>query len=259
MADKVREVGPDVDLVVFPELSTTGYVTGRDREFGGELVAASERLDGPSTQLLQQAARETGCQVVFGLSELHPVLPATLYNSAVMLSADGSIAGVHRKLHIPVDEKHFYLEGESAEVFDTSLGCFGLSICYDNWFPELWRRYALAGAEVIVSPINAHLTGDAGRLFMHELPRVRAFENRCFVVACNRIGTEIRGETRRTYSGLSGIYDPFGDALALAEGDEETVLIAALELKTLNEARTWLPVFRDRRPDLFGSAAQADR
>jgi len=258
MAQHVHELGGSVDLVVFPELCTTGYVTGRDREFGGDLVACSELADGPTARLLGAAARGTGCHVVFGLSELHPVIPATLYNSALVLGADGALVGVHRKLHIPVDEKHFYMEGESFAVFSTAVGALGISICYDNWFPELWRAYALRGAEIVVSPINAHLTGDSGRLFMSELPRVRAFENRCFVIACNRVGTETRGDTHRVYSGMSGAYDPFGKVLAAAEGDEETVLLASLERRTLEQARTWLPVFRDRRPDLFERSSNGE-
>lgn len=122
-----------VDLIVFPELANTGYVIGVEegKDFGRELIKKSEKIPGPTTQALGEAAKKYGVYVVAGISELHPVIPASVYNAAALISPTGNVIGVQHKLHIPVEEKHYFYGGNSLEVFQTELGNIGLMICYD--------------------------------------------------------------------------------------------------------------------------------
>jgi predicted amidohydrolase len=85
------------DLIVFPELATTGYVVGRDADFNARFIEASEKIPGPTTEVLCEAARTHRVHIIFGMSEIHPKIPATLYNSAILINAHGRVEGVHHK------------------------------------------------------------------------------------------------------------------------------------------------------------------
>ncbi len=175
-------------MIVFPELANTGYVVERDKEFGKRLLERAEKIPGPFTETLGAAAREHGAHLIFGLCERHPAIPGTLYNSAVMVGPDGSIAGVHRKIHIFAEEKHYFAPGNKIDVHKTDLGNIGMLVCYDAIFPEISRVLAVRGAEIICCIFNR-----AKREPEDMLPHMsfaRAYENRVFFVSCDRVGKE---------------------------------------------------------------------
>jgi omega-amidase len=118
-----------------------------------------------------------------------------------------------------------------------------MTICYDLRFPELFRRYALAGARLILVPAE---WPHPRRAHWQTLLRARAIENQCFVAACNRVG--ITGNS--TFFGASAVIDPWGEAL-VEGGETELILTATIDLSLVDTVRKRIPVFEDRRPELY--------
>lgn len=252
VAAEARDAG--ADLVVFPELATMGYVReGGGLEFARKVYAASQPVPGPATSVLADAARKHGVFVVAGLSQAHAATPQMLFNSAVLIGADGEIIGVHHKVHPCLAEKHFYAPGGRVEVFPTDLGAIALNICYDVRFPELSRVQALKGAEIFVSLWASYVQpGKVPSDSIVQRCATRAMENAAFYIGCNRTGTE--GENH--FYGRSVIAAPSGDLIAVSDGDEEEVIRGTLRYDMLLDQRMYLPIFRDRRPELYGLIAE---
>ena len=248
---EAREHG--ADLVVFPELSNVGYIhgdsAGLDEEFAKKYVSVAETVPGPTTRTLGEAARACGVHVVLGMAQAPPTIRGVLYNSSVLITPDGSVAGVHHKMHIPRVEKHYFVEGNTAEVFDTKIGKLGMQVCYDDRFPELARVLALKGAEIITAVFAGHSFG--GKLISEQFQHrcfTRAQENAVYYIACNRSGVE--GEA--VYLGHSAIGSPTGELIATSDTSEEDVIRAELLDSKLMDARVFISVFRDRRPEMYG-------
>jgi predicted amidohydrolase len=172
-----------------------------------------------------------------------------MYNTAVLIGPDGRCAGTYRKIHLPGEEKHYFYPGHEAAVLELALGRVGLLVCSDNSFPELPRLLALRGAEIHVVPYARRRMKNP-ELYVG-MTACRAYENQCFVVACNRVGRE--GEV--IFEGRSAIAAPSGEILARAQGEEETIVRAALRAEDLVAARLHQSRFRDRRPDLYRALA----
>lgn len=247
--DEITSAG-EVDLVVFPELASSGFVVGLEnanyRDFVGQYLDTAETIPGTYTDSLAELAREYRVYIVSGILEAHPSIPSALYNSVVLVGPAG-LVGVYRKVHVVREEKHYFFAGDKIEVFPTELGNIGMLICADNSFPEMARLLALKGAEIICVPY-ARVNGvgaDPG--FYHSLNSCRAFENNCFVVSCNRTGVE-HGVV---FEGRSCICGPGGEFLARSDSDTEEMLIAELAAERLGQARMRYARFRDRRPDLY--------
>lgn len=235
----------NADLVVFPELSSIGYIRERNRQFGRDYIKSAERIPGHFSSGLAEHAKKCGVHVITGMTELHPEIPGTLYNTAILINPQGEIAGKHQKVHIPGYEKHYFIPASNANVFKTDIGNIGMAICYDNQFPEITRVLALKGAEVLVMLWNMPDFSNPPEL-LYYITGTRAAENRMFTVSCNRVGKD--GEI--SFFGHSAISDPVGNLLAKAER-EETTIYAILSRDLMLEERAQQPVFRDRRPDMY--------
>lgn len=251
MAEHVLVEGRDhgAELILFPELSNTGYVrSARDDEYAERLYAAAETIPGPTTYRLAAVAREAGAYVVAGLAQRHPRLTEVLYNAAVLIDPDGNIAGVQHKLHACRDEKEYFMPGGRIEIFPTPLGVLGVELCYDVRFPEVARVQALAGAEIIVSLwASAVQPGRVPNDSIIARCATRAMENALFFAGCNRTGTD-HGQP---FYGRSAIVGPDGEPLATARGDREEAVRATLRAATLRAQRRYLTLFADRRPELY--------
>lgn len=233
-----------MDLVVFPELSTTGYLPRRyDAEFASLLTRVSEPVPGPVTDTLCRAAGKAGVTVVAGVSEL---AGGRLHNSAVVISSAGEIIGVQRKVHLWAQERHYFFAGNSFDVFDTDIGRLGVSICYDSRFPESSRVQAIAGAEILICLFA--MVEDPGlsdqRLLVHRAA-TRALENSAYYIACNRRGAEDAG----TFFGGSVIATPTGGTSVAAP--QAGVLRARLDGALLRRAREYADPCRDREPAVY--------
>jgi len=235
----------NADLIVFPELSNTGYIKERDKKFGRQFIKFAEKIPGPSTEELGKQAKKYGVYLVVGLAEQHPEIPGMLYNSAVLISPKGELVGVHHKMHIPGEEKHYFMPGSTCDTYKTDIGNIGMSICYDGQFPEFTRSLALKGAEILCMIWNMPSFSNPPELLEH-ITATRAAENRMFAVSCNCLGVQGKID----FFGHSVISDPVGNFLATA-GTKETIISATLKEEVLLEERIQQPVFRDRRPDMY--------
>lgn len=235
----------NADLIVFPELSNTGYIKERDKKFGRQFIKYAEKIPGSSTEELGKQAKKYGVYLVVGLAEQHPEIPGMLYNSAILISPKGELVGVHHKMHIPGEEKHYFMPGSTCDTYTTDIGNIGMSICYDGQFPEFTRSLALKGAEILCMIWNMPSFSNPPELLEH-ITATRAAENRMFAVSCNCVGVQGKID----FFGHSVISDPVGNFLATA-GTKETIISATLKEEVLLEERIQQPVFRDRRPDMY--------
>jgi predicted amidohydrolase len=240
------EVGSGADLLVFPELADLGYVRERERSFGAQYLSAAEPVPGPVTEALGEAARRHGVHIVVGVAERHPSISATAFNSGVLIDGNGRVAGVQRKLHLAGEERHYFVPGREVNVFDTDLGRLAISICYDNYFPEVARAAALRGAEILVGVFNIPDRAD-WRDRLGALASVRAYENMNHVAFVNRVGTD----ADVAYGGESAIASPPGRVIARGPCLEEAIVTATLRAAAIAEERAWRPVFADRRPEVY--------
>ncbi|MFH1486280.1 MAG: carbon-nitrogen hydrolase family protein [Chloroflexota bacterium] len=246
----------DIDLVVFPELASSGYLKGKERkdfmDFSKAYLATAQLIPGPFTDSLGKAAQKYGTYIVAGMLEAHPSVPATIYNSAVLVAPSGEVAGVHRKPHIPSEEKHYFYPGNTTEVYDTDIGGLGILICADNSFPEIARVLSLKGAEIMcVCYARPRGTAPDPNLY-YSIVSCRAYENNNFFIACNRVGTE----EDTVFEGRSCICGPRGEFLARSDSESEEVLTATLKADDLKTARMRYSRFRDRRPELYDAIVE---
>lgn len=236
----------DVDLLVFPELSLTGYrllhLTPRVALAAG--AAALERL--------AAAAGPMAVLAGFVEEDRHGVL----YNGAVLLRR-GHPAVVHRKLYLPTygifQEQRFLRPGRRLDLVPLPWGQAGVLICEDLWHPELPHRLALGGAKLLLVPSAA-----PGRIGRGEVPesaeswelltRSAALLNTCWVVYCNRVGWE----EGSFYAGGSHVVRPGGEVAARAPYLEEHLLVAELDLRDADRLRWKLPLLDDDRDDVAG-------
>jgi predicted amidohydrolase len=222
-------------LLLLPELWTTGYILERAHEL-------AETLDGPTARQLQTWAVAYRLWIVGSLLLRDADGVA---NAAPLFGPEGQILGPYRKIHRfgPMAEDRWLSAGHTPGLFDLPWGLTGLAICYDLRFPELFRHYALAGARLILIPSEwphprlAH---------WRTLLRARAIENQCFVAACNRVGTT----GTASFFGASAVIDPWGETLVEA-GEVETLLTVTIDTTLVDEVRRRIPVFEDRRPELY--------
>jgi predicted amidohydrolase len=233
------------DLLVLPELATTGYnFTSRE-----ELAGLAEPVpDGPSTRRLVALAGHLGAHLVVGLAE--GAAEGRLYNSAALLAPAGWI-GTYRKVHLYDREKLTFEPGDLGfPVHDLSgpvSARVGMMVCFDWRFPEAARRLALAGADVIAHPSN--LVGPWCPAAMI----TRCLENRVFAVTANRTGAEDRGGHRLAFTGRSQVVDPDGVVRAAADESEERLEIVEIDLeaarkKSINANND---LFGDRHPEYY--------
>ena len=223
---------------------------------GLEMGARAEAVPGgPIFQFFSQLAQETGLWLHCGsFYEQNPQDPSRPYNCAVALRPDGSLAGKYHKLH-PFDvfvpgsgqmrESGQICPGDRIVTVDGGeLGKWGLSICYDLRFGELYRLLALAGAQVLFVPAN--FTLNTGRDHWEVLLRARAIENGCYVVAPGQFGP---GPEFPAF-GRSMIVDPWGNVLAQAP-DRPGVILAQIDLDYVDEVRQKVGTLSNRREDLY--------
>ena len=259
--DRVREAArAGAEVVCLPELYRSLYFCQNEDP---ALFDLAEPVPGPSTEALGRAAKEAGVAVVVPIFERRA---AGLYhNSAVILDADGTVAGLYRKMHIPDDplfyEKFYFTPGDLGfQAFDTRAGRIGTLICWDQWYPEGARLTALRGACVLFYPtaIGWHphekaQHGAAQRSAWQTIQRAHAIANGVFVAVVNRVGHEVPagGGPGLEFWGSSFLADPFGVVVAEATTDREEVLVGEVSLPRIDEVRRNWPFLRDRRIDAY--------
>jgi predicted amidohydrolase len=229
------------ELVVFPELSLTGYVV-RD-----EIYELAERIPGQSTRIMEEVAKKNDIYLVFGMPEISEKTEATLHNSAVLIGPEGLI-GKYHKMYLPThsifEEKRYFRPGYQTAVFDTELGKLGLIICYDVYFPEVTRLTRLKGAQLIVC-ISA--SPGVRRSFFEVLTVARAIENTAFLAFVNLAGIQ----DGLQFWGGSRLVGPTGRVLVQAKYDEDDLVIGEVNYPDIKPIEAFVPTLKDLRPELF--------
>jgi N-carbamoylputrescine amidase len=252
------------EIVCLQELFRSQYFC---REENAELFGLAETIPGPSTESLAAVAKELQVAVVASLFEKRA--QGLYHNTAVIIDADGTIAGLYRKMHIPDDplyyEKFYFTPGDLGfKNFETKYARIGVLVCWDQWYPEGARLTSLQGANVLFYPtaIGWHPSekaqyGAAQLDAWRTIQRSHAIANGVYVAAVNRIGFEGPAESGIEFWGNSFVADPFGQIIAQASAAQEEVLVAECDPKRMDEVRRNWPFFRDRRIDAY--AAITDR
>lgn len=229
-----------VDLVVLPELFSTGYQLNI---VGPHIPELAEPVDGPTVRALQEAARAAGCYVVAGVPLTYE-LEGVAFNSAVVIDRAGEVMGTYDKQHLWALERFYFRSGSDLPVFDTDFGRVGVLICYDLGFPEVARMLALQGADILVCP-SAWCAEDMD-VWDINVP-ARALENTVFLAAVNRYGVE----DDLVMPGHTKLCNPRGQVVAELEEEAEGVLHVELKVSDIKDWRQKSPYLRDRRPDLY--------
>jgi len=228
------------DLLVLPELATTGYDFSKSAALG-----LAEGCGGVTVGRLGSLAAEYGVRLVCGFLEKDE---GKLFNSAAVVSPEGFL-GVYRKCHLFEKEKEVFTPGDAGfGVLDAGKLRVGVLICFDWIFPEACRVLALEGADVVAHPANLVLP------YAQRAMLARSVENRVFTVTANRIGSE--GEYR--FTGGSQVTSPKMEVLASASAEGEEVAVVGVDLAQARSKKinAYNDLFADRRPEFYGRLAE---
>jgi len=222
-------------LAVLPEMWSCGY----DYRNLAALAKETPRV----LQELQNECRKLDLVTIGSLPEL---ADGTIYNTAYVIDR-GEIVGSYRKLHLfsTMREDQFLGSGNHSLVVDTSVGRLGVAICYDLRFPEMFRKLALEGAEIVCIPAE---WPKPRQEHWKTLLRARAIENQLFVIAANCCGKQ----GKLDFFGLSQLISPLGNVLQLA-AEENTELVATFDFAEMEDYRKKINILNDRRADVYGT------
>ena len=262
LATNIAEVASrGAELVVLQELHNTPYFCQVESVDNFDLA---EPIPGPSTDFFGALARQHNVVLITNLFERRA--PGLYHNTAVVFERDGSIAGMHRKMHIPDDpayyEKFYFTPGDLGFTpIQTSAGKLGVQVCWDQWYPEGARLMALAGADILIYPTAiGYESSDTPeeqarqRQAWQLVQRGHAVANGLPVVAVNRVGHESdpSGQTRGIqFWGSSFVAGPQGELLAEASQSQPENLLVDIDLRRSEQVRRWWPFLRDRRIDAY--------
>jgi predicted amidohydrolase len=247
MSETVSKIASQqrVDLIVFPELVTSGY------ELGVRFTEMAQRIPGPTINLMAQRANEYGVYIAFGMASKERV-ESVLYNSAILVGPDGELLDTYNKIHLRGEERMAFREGYKLPIIPTEIGNIGLMIGYDLAFPEVTRSLALDGAEIICVMAN----WEAGQIDEWKTyVRARAYENSVFMAAANRIGEDVT----LNFGGESMIVGPRGQihASLANETDPESgaplegFAVARIDLDEVRKYREEYQFIQNRQPAVY--------
>lgn len=250
------------NVVCLPELFRSRYFPQCEDASYFDLA---EPVPGPTTGAFSALASKLGCVVILSVFERRAA--GIYHNSAVVIDANGEMAGLYRKMHVPDDpgyyEKFYFTPGDLGfQAFDTGVGRLGVLVCWDQWYPEAARIAALQGASLLVYPtaIGWHPDekaecGSEQREAWRTVQRGHAIANGVYVAAVNRVGHEAtQGEGQGIeFWGSSFLADPFGVVVAEGAVDREEIVLGEVDLRRMEEVRRNWPFLRDRRIDAYAN------
>jgi N-carbamoylputrescine amidase len=261
---RIREAaGRGAQIVAVQELFRSQYFC---REEDPRLFDLAEPVPGPTTGSLARLAAELGVAIVGSLFERRAA--GVYHNTAVVVDADGRLAGTYRKMHIPDDplyyEKYYFTPGDLGfRCFDTRYARVAPLVCWDQWYPEAARLAALGGAQVLIYPtaIGWHPSekqehGAAQHDAWRTIQRAHAIANGLYVAVVNRVGCEGPPGQDLEFWGGSFVADPFGQVVAEASHDREEILVVECDPRRIEDVRRNWPFLRDRRIDAYGGILQ---
>ena len=244
------------NIILLQELFETPYFCQKQKFEYFDL--AKPLSENAAVKRFTEVAKEF--QVVLPIS-FYEKAGNTAFNTIAIIDADGTILGTYRKTHIPdglpYAEKFYFTPGDTGfKVWKTKYADIGVGICWDQWFPEAARSMALLGAELLFYPTAIRseptLNVDSKSHWQHAM-QGHAAANIMPVIASNRIGTETDDESSMTFYGSSFIADQTGTIVEEADRETESVLVHEFDLDAIAQMRREWGVFRDRRPEMYGT------
>ncbi len=223
-------------IILLPELWTTGYD-----------LSNAHPLAQANAALLPELARLARQYSVYIGGSLLLEREGKVYNTFVFQSPTEDAPVLYSKIHLfrLMEEERWLAPGDHLQEATAPWGKAGLAICYDLRFPEMFRRYALSGAGLILISAEWPMP----RVYHWQtLLRARAIENQCFVAATNCVGPV----GKEVFGGRSAIISPWGEVLCEGSADQSELLTFTIDLEKVSEARQRIPILQDRRPDLYG-------
>jgi predicted amidohydrolase len=223
------------DLILFPELWSSGY----------DLKNAAKYIPLNASVLEVLSGLAVSEKIAIGGSLLEQVA-GQFYNTFYLVGQDGHILAKYSKIHLfrLMNEDRWLQAGSQPQLANFPWGLAGMAICYDLRFPELFRHYALQNAKLICLPSE----WPSIRIqHWKVLLQARAIENQIFVAAINSVGQT----GKETFGGSSAIISPWGEVLAEGNRQDEDLLSAAIDLDEVERVRQTIPIFQDRRPELY--------
>jgi predicted amidohydrolase len=231
----------DADLLVFPEMFLTGYCLGRDA------YRYAMALDDPIMEEVAGIAQEHNKCIVAGFPQRSATIKGQIHNSAAVFKPDGSILS-YAKMHLvdfdPFEEWAYYTPGKDPLLFEMGGMRFGVMICYDVFFPELTKYYALSGADAVIC-ISA--SPSTTRPFFEAIIGARAIENTVYFLYSNMVGMDGRID----FWGGGTVVGPRGEVLAKGPYFEEASIRAELSLDVVERSRRHRPTIRDTTPEIY--------
>ena len=253
----VREAAAEgANIILLQELFETPYFCQKQKFEYFDL--AKPLSENAAVKRFTEVAKEL--QVVLPIS-FYEKAGNTAFNTIAIIDADGTILGTYRKTHIPdglpYAEKFYFTPGDTGfRVWKTRYADIGVGICWDQWFPEAARSMALLGAELLFYPTaigsEPTLNIDSKPHWQHAM-QGHAAANIMPVIASNRIGIETDDESSMTFYGSSFIADQTGTIVEEADRETEAVLVHEFDLDAIAQMRREWGVFRDRRPEMYGT------
>ena len=239
-------------IICLPELFLTQYFCQTEDT---QNFSLAEPLPGPTSETLSKLAKELEIVLVVPLFEKRT--QGIYHNTAIVIDADGSVAGTYRKMHIPDDpcffEKFYFTPGDTGfKCFPTRYGRVGVLICWDQWFPEAARLTSLSGAQFLFYPTAIGYQDEDAKESIQQITawetiqKSHAISNGVFLGSVNRVGRE----NALTFWGRSFICNPFGKVIGQAENEPE-IVIAQCSLPEIESVRQHWPFLRDRRVDAY--------
>lgn len=237
----------DADLVVFGELFLSGY-PAKDA-----FVNAAMSIDGPEVGQLRDACRAHKRGLVVGFPRRDTDRRGVMYDSALVIDARGN-PGYYDKWFPanfgPFEERLFFAQGNDLPLFDQGGMKFGVQICYDLFFPEISKAYAMQGADLL---INISASPSTSRKNFELVFPARAIENAYFVAYTNLAGTQ----EDLVFWGGQQVWGPRGDRKAVGSFVDPSVLVCEIDPKEIDAARPLRPTIRDTRPELLHRLAMS--
>lgn len=226
------------DIVIFPEMSDTGYEPA-------VIAGCAAPWPGPSLDAASAAAADNSINLICGISER---TEHAIYNTMAFLNSSGQLLGKYRKTHLfssaPIYENKIFTPGNELTLLQLDGVSWGPTICYDLRFPELYRALTLEGAELL---LNCAAWPAARPTHWDCLTRARAVENQAFFVGVDRVGTD----RELKMHGHSRVVTPRGDILCEGTGDKEELLVADIDVALIEEFRNAIPAMSARRTDVY--------
>jgi len=237
----MRELQGQVDIACLPEFFTTGFSLDL---IGNDFYELAETVPGETTEQIGKKAKEYGLAVVGNIVEKDPLCEEILYDTAFVIDSEGELTGKYRKFYLYPSEHQYFKQGKDFLVFDLGAVRIGIAICYDHAFPELFRVFALKGAQIVFI-LSAVPTGYEYLLNLRA--RARAQDNQIFIAHVNRVGKE--GDAQ--YCGLSKVVNPKGEVVAEASADQEEVLCTEIDLDLISKEKRQERVLKSLRPEIY--------